>query len=536
MARALIALLLVVGIAGCGGDGAAPVKPPSPDSADPALARAPAGGGRDADPRRPHPRLARALRPRRPLPGRVRAVRARGPRRRLPAADRVRAHARPARGDPGQGLDPRLQDGAPDRAQGDRGPRAVLRRRVVRRLPLRDPDHAAATGSVRPHARRPRRPRRRGVPLRLPARVQPPAGRARHPRGVRRPAGRRRSTTGPTRRSWPGRRTRSCRSTTTPSTRSPRSTPAPGRSGCGVPDSAGRYYVLQFVDAWTNNFAYVGHRATGTGAGTFLLVPPGWEGEADGPVIRLPTDVAHDRRPLGGGRRGGPAGGRGAAGAARAQPAGDARRDPGPGARCATSCIFFEELRVWLQAFPPAERDLAYQERFAPLGLLEAESPYLDPDPELAAALRDGVTEGRRQLEAAVAHGGAEPVNGWQPMYHVFDYNLDFFEVGALDDPAWKAAGDEHGALPPPRGRRARRAVGQPRLRGRLRAGLRRRRRRAARRHAALRAALRHAAAGRRVLVGDDVRPPEFYLVANPMGRYSIGDRTPGLVTADGRR
>jgi hypothetical protein len=33
-----------------------------------------------------------------------------------------------------------------------------------------------------------------------------------------------------------------------------------------VPDTAGRYYVLQFVDAWTNNFAYVGHRATGTAA------------------------------------------------------------------------------------------------------------------------------------------------------------------------------------------------------------------------------------------------------------------------------
>ena len=28
-----------------------------------------------------------------------------------------------------------------------------------------------------------------------------------------------------------------------------------------VPDTAGRYYVLQFVDAWTNNFAYVGRRA-----------------------------------------------------------------------------------------------------------------------------------------------------------------------------------------------------------------------------------------------------------------------------------
>jgi hypothetical protein len=44
-----------------------------------------------------------------------------------------------------------------------------------------------------------------------------------------------------------------------------------------VPDTGGRYYVLQFVDAWTNNFAYVGHRATGTGEGDFLLVPPGLE-------------------------------------------------------------------------------------------------------------------------------------------------------------------------------------------------------------------------------------------------------------------
>ena len=42
-----------------------------------------------------------------------------------------------------------------------------------------------------------------------------------------------------------------------------------------VPDAADRYYVLQFVDAWTNNFVYVGRRATGTSAGSFLLVPPG---------------------------------------------------------------------------------------------------------------------------------------------------------------------------------------------------------------------------------------------------------------------
>lgn len=60
-----------------------------------------------------------------------------------------------------------------------------------------------------------------------------------------------------------------------------------------VPDTAGRYYVLQFVDAWTNNFAYVGRRATGTRAGSFLLTPPHWKGSvpAGTSVIEFPTTV-----------------------------------------------------------------------------------------------------------------------------------------------------------------------------------------------------------------------------------------------------
>jgi hypothetical protein len=45
-----------------------------------------------------------------------------------------------------------------------------------------------------------------------------------------------------------------------------------------VPDTTGRYFVLQLVDAWTNNFAYVGTRTTGDEAGTFVLAPAGWQG------------------------------------------------------------------------------------------------------------------------------------------------------------------------------------------------------------------------------------------------------------------
>jgi hypothetical protein len=38
-------------------------------------------------------------------------------------------------------------------------------------------------------------------------------------------------------------------------------------------DTAGRNDVMQFVDTWTDTFAYLGHLRTGTGAGTFLPIP-----------------------------------------------------------------------------------------------------------------------------------------------------------------------------------------------------------------------------------------------------------------------
>jgi len=46
-----------------------------------------------------------------------------------------------------------------------------------------------------------------------------------------------------------------------------------------VPDMAGRYYSVQFTDPSDGtNFAYVGKRTTGTGAGDYLMSGPGWKG------------------------------------------------------------------------------------------------------------------------------------------------------------------------------------------------------------------------------------------------------------------
>jgi hypothetical protein len=57
----------------------------------------------------------------------------------------------------------------------------------------------------------------------------------------------------------------------------------------------GRYYSLQFIDMYTFNFAYVGSRATGNGAGSYLLVGPNWKGakpEGIKSVIRSETEFA----------------------------------------------------------------------------------------------------------------------------------------------------------------------------------------------------------------------------------------------------
>jgi hypothetical protein len=45
-----------------------------------------------------------------------------------------------------------------------------------------------------------------------------------------------------------------------------------------VPDTNGRYYVIALFDMWSNVFASIGKRTTGTSAASFLIAGPGWQG------------------------------------------------------------------------------------------------------------------------------------------------------------------------------------------------------------------------------------------------------------------
>ena len=311
-----------------------------------------------------------------------------------------------------------------------------------------------------------------------------------------------------------------------------------------VPDAGDRYYVLQFVDAWTNNFAYVGTRATGQRAGEYLLVPPGRDdslGVADGAdegvtVIRFPTRVATIV-------------GRWAVSGADDLPAVHALQDaltltavhqtfaPPEGVPVVAGGLseavgFFEKLRVWSQAFPPAQRDRAALDSYTELGLTGADS-LAGASGDLVAALEEGYAAGKEALEAAIRSGSQAPqLNGWMLTQHMFDYNVDFFEVGALDDPEWKSED--------PKTRYAQRA-------GAARAGL------WGNHGYEASYPMTYLDAAGDPLTGEHVYTlrlhptppvnafwsltmydlPLFLLVANELNRYSVGDRTPGIVYDD---
>jgi hypothetical protein len=60
-----------------------------------------------------------------------------------------------------------------------------------------------------------------------------------------------------------------------------------------VPDTGDRYYVVNVFNMWQELEHYIGRRTTGTKAGRYAIVPPGWSGQLPSDVKRL--DVTTDK-------------------------------------------------------------------------------------------------------------------------------------------------------------------------------------------------------------------------------------------------
>ncbi len=178
----------------------------------------------------------------------------------------------------------------------------------------------------------------------------------------------------------------------------------------------GRYYSLQFIDLNTFNFAYVGSRATGNGAGHYLLAGPGWSGETPpgiAQVIRCetalafvlyrtqllsPDDIDTVKQVqaefqvqllsafLG-------------ETAPPASPAIDFYPPLGVDDE-RTSLTFFNELNFLLQFCPVVPAEVALRERFATLGIDAGEAFNAEAlAPDIRQAVQDGMADAWTALE-----------------------------------------------------------------------------------------------------------------------------------------
>ncbi|MCB1687732.1 MAG: DUF1254 domain-containing protein [Halioglobus sp.] len=215
-----------------------------------------------------------------------------------------------------------------------------------------------------------------------------------------------------------------------------------------VPEVEGnRYYVVQLVDGNTYNYGYIGTRATGNKAGSYMVVGPGWAGEKPAGVERVfesttpfsfavirtqlynPQDIDNVRKVQAG---------------YKAQPLSAFLNRPAPPAvpkidflPANTAGIkdnFWQYLDAALEFVPVSETSKDIRAKLVRLGIGggEAVAPK-----DISAEERQAIVEGMKAGEARIAKyltSGMHNLNGW-PTGSLFgdkaDYDGDWLKRAA---------------------------------------------------------------------------------------------------------
>ena len=212
-----------------------------------------------------------------------------------------------------------------------------------------------------------------------------------------------------------------------------------------VPDVGDRYYSIQFLDMYADSFAYVGRRATGTKAGAYALVGPGWTGKLPAGVktILCPTpDVMTFSRTYVRDEADIPAArdieSRYAFGdladypkAARPPILTDAVPLPPILDLVSAGAGYFDELCQRLAEDPPAGDDRAHLARFAKIGIAPGAKPSTDP--KLKAIFEAAVPVADKLVKTAQY---VVTINGW---------TSNFSMVAFPKDPLLRASANKFG-------------------------------------------------------------------------------------------
>lgn len=189
-----------------------------------------------------------------------------------------------------------------------------------------------------------------------------------------------------------------------------------------------RYYSVQLFDASTYNFGYIGSRATGNGAGDYLVAGPDWKGETPagikkvfragstlggGAIFRTqlfsPDDIDNVIKVQGG---------------YKVRPLSEYLGQPAPPAapaidfpaidKEAAKKNFFEYLDFMLQFIPPAANEAEIRAKLAQIGVGPGKTfNFRDLPFEQKLEFALGLKDGDRKIDEAVANAGAN-VNNWR--------------------------------------------------------------------------------------------------------------------------
>jgi hypothetical protein len=191
-----------------------------------------------------------------------------------------------------------------------------------------------------------------------------------------------------------------------------------------------RYYDVQLVDLYTNNYGYMGSRTTGNGAGCYAVTGPDWQGDTPPGIAKVfrsetqlslavyrtqlfnPADLDNVKQVQAG---------------YKVQPLSAFLGTPTPPAAPAIDWPTFEQaafttgfpayLDFLLQFCPPvgtAAVEKPLREKFARIGIGPGRKvQHKDLPPALKAALGDGVKAAFAKIEQT-AEGVGTLVNGWQ--------------------------------------------------------------------------------------------------------------------------
>jgi hypothetical protein len=227
---------------------------------------------------------------------------------------------------------------------------------------------------------------------------------------------------------------------------------AKGPMVLSVPVMKNRYYLMQLLDAWTNVFASVGTRTTGSGQGDFAIVGPDWKGAVPPNLkkIKAPTDMVwllgrtqtngksdypavhalqnkYRLTPLSAWGRPytPPAAGPVHRRVDKAPPAAQVEK--------MDAITFFTRMCALMRANPPAARDAGTLKKFAALGIVPGRG--FNTKRLVAAArgaLDQGVAKARQEIAAAAKQPKVRMANGWGLAYDLGAYGTRYLDRAAI--------------------------------------------------------------------------------------------------------